>query len=1284
MTLNESQYFSDIQKTESSDPPRARWEYNKDENVYEFAETEASKANVRAMAGIPAGATIPTGNVTIRFRIRDMVMNMDMKKIAIFCYLKKRRDLFEPNGDAWFKIRGTTTDLDPFPFGCDMASLKADQNSWWAKNVTKAKTAVYGTKSDPYQSTEDDWTNALWNQAVANPNATAQVIITYRDDRFRPTVQSNGQPLPEGYNMRTVVSSSPVYLLEESRDWPANPNADEDFTYTPGVGARTEWSSQGGFMPYPWRCWDATDPYKYFENYGSANGCAKADVVNPPALEEPWGYLDFSKELKFKSDVTITNITLNLYGANGSWDPIVFTKSWDMHIGVWRGMTKTIGEEASMFVPEFHSRYLAHVAEFSPIKSFVYDNDDDWFRISDDMSNPILRESSSSENSQYVANMSGFGVDYDYSKVSREENTGCALQAIDLPIEIPLRDFYIQYKYNLVPEPVETRNYRALLAVNASKKILSPIVPKQITSERQVLTFSRSARPSVNDLGPVNNVALSSLTLTDVVTSEPIQQLNFSYTVSSIDNKRLQLQDIKEKRQLTDANGNAVAGGTKSLYQFTYYTNPSNRLPDDVYFGSLNKGMLSKIVSRSGGTVEYVWEQGLFSRTSDNHVYLLVPPEKNGFRVDSVKQYGPEVPNPVKTDIAYTNGEVQASAATSNRLFRDAMFDPYKSNMIMPQYQIHYAFAYVLTTGISGSTTYCYNETSVDAGLSDSDKRRSGSAMARHSLRYTTNMSTESTVNYYSLNEPRSIPWVSTNLGEWQKDLVGTKRHVFERAGLLKEGMFALVKLGTSSYKLDRNSPALPFATYLDDVQKPVLFQSQMSSLSSQLFEKDHVQTRVDYGYDNNYGFPTDVTTRKSWDTKAKDFISRKTVYLTDVYAWKGWGEVATQQYLNQLRIYGNHNISPILMTLTSQGNATGETVLAVSASTYIDGAGKTLWPLTTWSWEDKMDGTGVPAAPWKLDYFDIYISQWPAASYKHLWRANGRVIQFNDRGYPLESETYAVTQGGEPYATDPDMHTRFVYRNDRRMSIATVANSDYWGGNAYTCDYQVSTDATYLDRANGWMRGQGNNNGQSGPLVEVANYASPFTDKSIHVKNAWGPRMRFYLTQGKDYVVSAWVLATSGTASIGGAYGYSLARQTHPITDTTTSAYGSCSTPYTTSTTATWQYKRFLLKASTDLTSSDWSSHQNLLYATIWVGVDCGTGKPAGEVYVSDIRVRPADALMSTAYYDKRNRVVCSVDANNKAVYKVYDAWDRVKQVLNDAKQVVKELSYKLYGDIN
>ena len=112
------------------------------------------------------------------------------------------------------------------------------------------------------------------------------------------------------------------------------------------------------------------------------------------------------------------------------------------------------------------------------------------------------------------------------------------------------------------------------------------------------------------------------------------------------------------------------------------------------------------------------------------------------------------------------------------------------------------------------------------------------------------------------------------------------------------------------------------------------------------------------------------------------------------------------------------------------------------------------------------------------------------------------------------------------------------------------------------------------------------------------------------------------------------------------------------------------------------WQYIERRIRSSIDITSADWISSPGWC-ARICVGVPSGSGASGGKIYVTDIRVRPADALMATSYYDSRSRLVCSVDANNKAASYEYDGWDRLKRVYNNAKQVVREFQFKVFGDM-
>jgi YD repeat-containing protein len=298
-------------------------------------------------------------------------------------------------------------------------------------------------------------------------------------------------------------------------------------------------------------------------------------------------------------------------------------------------------------------------------------------------------------------------------------------------------------------------------------------------------------------------------------------------------------------------------------------------------------------------------------------------------------------------------------------------------------------------------------------------------------------------------------------------------------------------------------------------------------------------------------------------------------------------------------------------------------------------------------------------------------------------WVSSGEVVEVNAHAKPLTVATKKYDAARSSTYQVRDIYSTMVYRNDNELPIATVANANYFETSVLTGDYDLLQDGRgFIDKGNGWERGENNESGLGGKVVELSAMASPFAAKSIRVRNAFGPTLNFTLPKGRDVIVSAWVKVDSGTATIGADYrhpsGWSGG---FPVLVGARERNCSGTVP-SLGVSTSWQYIERRIRSSIDITSADWISSPGWC-ARICVGVPSGSGASGGKIYVTDIRVRPADALMATSYYDSRSRLVCSVDANNKALSYEYDGWDRLKRVYNNAKQVVREFQFKVFGDM-
>ena len=286
--------------------------------------------------------------------------------------------------------------------------------------------------------------------------------------------------------------------------------------------------------------------------------------------------------------------------------------------------------------------------------------------------------------------------------------------------------------------------------------------------------------------------------------------------------------------------------------------------------------------------------------------------------------------------------------------------------------------------------------------------------------------------------------------------------------------------------------------------------------------------------------------------------------------------------------------------------------------------------------------------------YYPTRYLSWDGA----LWALNGENTRRNASGYLLESRTNA---GSLPVTS--------VLRSDNFSPIGQVVNGKYLESAIYTCDYSANGgDTNYFDLANGWQRG-------GGILTSAAVH---FSTKSVYVLNNFGPSRNFKIYPGKDYIMSAWVRPIVDSVLMWGDYRLIQNVDTTLPLDVGAFMCAFSGTPVRVKAPGDWQYIEARIHAATDITAAYWNAFPDKWCARVYVGTS-----PRGQAYIDDIRIYPADAQVTTTYYDSRNRVVCTVDANNHASYAEYDTWDRAVRTKNNAKKTVMEKAYKLSGDL-
>ena len=251
------------------------------------------------------------------------------------------------------------------------------------------------------------------------------------------------------------------------------------------------------------------------------------------------------------------------------------------------------------------------------------------------------------------------------------------------------------------------------------------------------------------------------------------------------------------------------------------------------------------------------------------------------------------------------------------------------------------------------------------------------------------------------------------------------------------------------------------------------------------------------------------------------------------------------------------------------------------------------------------------------------------------------------------------------------------IYLPNINAPEAVVSNANYDECAAFTCDYDEQENAGYFDYENRWEKG----GGSAFVTMPQNGINGHFTNKCVSISlphnnvNTWGPGRNIVVHPGKDYIMSAWVYVTSGTLAMSGDY------RSISSTGWTTIGEFSGAGSATATSQGKWQYIQLKIPASTDLTTAMWAANPNGIGVRVYVGSPYA-GSTNISAYIDDIRFYPANALMSTFYYDQNLQIpVAFVDANNKAKYYGYDAFGRLTSVQNNAGQVVKTAVYYQAG---
>ena len=237
------------------------------------------------------------------------------------------------------------------------------------------------------------------------------------------------------------------------------------------------------------------------------------------------------------------------------------------------------------------------------------------------------------------------------------------------------------------------------------------------------------------------------------------------------------------------------------------------------------------------------------------------------------------------------------------------------------------------------------------------------------------------------------------------------------------------------------------------------------------------------------------------------------------------------------------------------------------------------------------------------------------------------------------------------------------TYHPRMNAVIGAIQNAQYNEYAVYTCDYEdqsyTSTtladatpndiDKSKLDFINNWMRNQS----------VLSSAVTHFGQLSVHVKasadgkNEGPSKQGITIKANTDYYIfSAWVYPVTVSATD------PICLAVEKVGATSNTAIGTADaekmTTLVSGSTKGWQFVSRRIK-STDFTAGD------KIRILICSRTAMGTQTNA-EYYVDDIRFYPANALLSTFYYDANLGVpITLVDPKNHASYSKYDAFGRL-----------------------
>lgn len=311
--------------------------------------------------------------------------------------------------------------------------------------------------------------------------------------------------------------------------------------------------------------------------------------------------------------------------------------------------------------------------------------------------------------------------------------------------------------------------------------------------------------------------------------------------------------------------------------------------------------------------------------------------------------------------------------------------------------------------------------------------------------------------------------------------------------------------------------------------------------------------------------------------------------------------------------------------TITYAETAVPGSAVAADATTWSERSG--VWrPCSSFAWSVPMNNAG--------------------ASTVDLGTFNYSARQGTNYQFTGAAERYAV--GGGPMETRDakGILSSIVYRNDIALPIGEVRNGSFAEASVFTGDYKAGLHSSYWDHQSGWMKGNEPDGGQSWVTLNDDSAHTHYGQKSIHVKSHYAAGRRSRVYPGKAYFMSAWVKVVSGAIQMKTDFRYCPMADTVDWPDVslaTASTPGVIAADSITAAQCNGQWKLMTLEIPADSTALLTSGLA--WYAQAWVGTDPGKTL---EAYVDDVRFYPADALVTSTFYDmKWRKPMLSVDAN-------------------------------------